>query len=151
MEFDCTEPSEFIDKCTDELGFIYLTDKSREELINHFYEKSDELYSNITEKQINYVKRLISLYKDKREELDVLINQKLKNWDMSRLAMIDKLILRMSLTEMLYIDDVPPKVSIAEGVEIAKEFSTKDSSRFVNGILDAVYNDTKHMNAKKVD
>ena len=35
MEFDCTEPSEFIDKCTDELGFIYLTDKSREELINH--------------------------------------------------------------------------------------------------------------------
>jgi len=128
-----------------------ISNSNEEELINHFYEKSDELYSNITEKQINYVKRLISLYKDKREELDVLINQKLKNWDMSRLAMIDKLILRMSLTEMLYIDDVPPKVSIAEGVEIAKEFSTKDSSRFVNGILDAVYNDTKHMNAKKVD
>ena len=137
--------------CLQSIYAMEISNSDEKELINHFYEKSDELYSNITDKQINYVKRLISLYKDKREELDVLINQKLKNWDMSRLAMIDKLILRMSLTEMLYIDDVPPKVSIAEGVEIAKEFSTKDSSRFVNGILDAVYNDTKHINAKEVD
>ena len=137
--------------CLQSIYAMEISNSDEKELINHFYEKSDELYSNVTEKQINYVKRLINLYKDKREELDVLINQKLKNWDMSRLAMIDKLILRMSLTEMLYIDDVPPKVSIAEGVEIAKEFSTKDSSRFVNGILDAVYNDTKHINAKRVD
>ena len=137
--------------CLQSIYAMEISNSDEKELINHFYENSDELYSNITEKQIIYVKRLINLYKDKREELDVLINQKLKNWDMSRLAMIDKLILRMSLTEMLYIDDVPPKVSIAEGVEIAKEFSTKDSSRFVNGILDAVYNDTKHINAKKVD
>ncbi len=137
--------------CLQSIYAMEISNSDEKELINHFYEKSDELYSNITEKQINYVKRLINLYKDKREELDIIINQKLKNWDMSRLAMIDKLILRMSLTEMLYIDDVPPKVSIAEGVEIAKEFSTKDSSRFVNGILDAVYNDTKHINTKKVD
>ena len=137
--------------CLQSIYAMEISNSDEKELINHFYENSDELYSNITEKQIIYVKRLINLYKDKREELDVLINQKLKNWDMSRLAMIDKLILRMSLTEMLYIDDVPPKVSIAEGVEIAKEFSTKDSSRFVNGILDAVYNDTKHINAKRVD
>ncbi len=137
--------------CLQSIYAMEISNSDEKELINHFYENSDELYSNITEKQINYVKRLINLYKDKREELDVLINQKLKNWDMSRLAMIDKLILRMSLTEMLYIDDVPPKVSIAEGVEIAKEFSTKDSSRFVNGILDAVYNDTQHIDAKEVD
>jgi N utilization substance protein B len=54
---------------------------------------------------------------------------------------MDKLILRLSLTEMLLVDEIPPKVSIAEGVEIAKDFSTKDSSSFVNGILDSVYND----------
>ena len=137
--------------CLQSIYAMEISNSDEKELINHFYENSDELYSNITEKQINYVKRLINLYKDKREELDIIINQKLKNWDMSRLAIIDKLILRMSLTEMLYIDDVPPKVSIAEGVEIAKKFSTKDSSRFVNGILDAVYNDTKHINAKEVD
>jgi N utilization substance protein B len=48
----------------------------------------------------------------------------------------------MALVEMVYVDDVPPKVSIAEGVEIAKQFSTADSSGFINGILDSVYNET---------
>ena len=48
----------------------------------------------------------------------------------------------MSLAEMLFEDKVPPKVSITEGVEIAKQFSTSDSSSFINGILDAIYNDT---------
>ena len=47
----------------------------------------------------------------------------------------------MALAEMLYEENVPPKVSIAEGVEIAKQFSTEDSSSFINGILDSVYND----------
>jgi N utilization substance protein B len=47
----------------------------------------------------------------------------------------------MALVEMMYIDEIPPKVSIAEGVEIAKEFSTEDSSSFINGILDSVYNE----------
>ena len=47
----------------------------------------------------------------------------------------------MSLAEMLYEKQVPPKVSITEGVEIAKEFSTQDSSGFINGILDSVYNE----------
>ena len=54
---------------------------------------------------------------------------------------MDKLILRMSLSEMLYENEVPPKVSITEGVEIAKQFSTAESSSFINGILDAIYND----------
>ena len=77
-----------------------------------------------------------------KEYVDELIQARLNNWDMSRLALIDKLILRMSTAEMFFMDEVPPKVSIAEGVEIAKIFSTKDSSSFVNGILDAIYNDT---------
>jgi N utilization substance protein B len=47
----------------------------------------------------------------------------------------------MSASEMIFIDEVPPKVSIVEGVEIAKVFSTEDSSNFVNGILDAIYNE----------
>ena len=73
--------------------------------------------------------------------LDKMIESKLVNWKIHRLALMDKMILRMSLSEMLYVDSVPPKVSIAEGVEIAKEFSTDDSSSFVNGILDAIYNE----------
>ena len=61
---------------------------------------------------------------------------------MKRVALIDKLILRLEISEMLQEESVPPKVSIVEGVEIAKLFSTDDSSRFVNGILDSVYNDS---------
>ena len=76
-----------------------------------------------------------------RDFIDKLIQERLKNWDISRLAIIDRIILRMSASEMFFIDEVPPKVSIAEGVEIAKVFSTKDSSSFVNGILDAIYNE----------
>ena len=76
-----------------------------------------------------------------RDFIDKLIQERLKNWDISRLAIIDRIILRMSASEMFFIDEVPPKVSIAEGVEIAKVFSIKDSSSFVNGILDAIYNE----------
>ena len=67
--------------------------------------------------------------------MDTIIKNKLNNWDITRLAAIDKAILRMSISEMLFIDEIPPKVSITEGVEIAKEFSTDDSSSFVNGIF----------------
>ncbi len=86
---------------------------------------------------------------DDKKKVDDLIELQLDNWDISRLALIDKIILRMSISEMLFIDDVPPKVSITEGVEIAKEFSTKDSSRFVNGILDAIYNKVYKNKVKK--
>tara|TARA_B100000029_G_scaffold12515_1_gene13203 strand:- start:2031 stop:2471 length:441 start_codon:yes stop_codon:yes gene_type:complete len=90
---------------------------------------------------IDYGKKLCDLTIDKVESIDGFIKNKSRNWDLNRIALIDKLILRMSLSEMLYIEEVPPKVSITEGVEIAKEFSTNDSSSFVNGILDSIYND----------
>lgn len=70
---------------------------------------------------------------------DSLIDTHLENWEFNRIALLDKLILRMAMTEMLYIPDVPPKAAISEAIEIAKEFSTEESSGFVNGILDAVY------------
>ena len=89
---------------------------------------------------IEYSKHLCNLTISNKYNVDSIIKSRLKNWDFSRITIMDRLILRMSLSEMLYEDKVPPKVSIAEGVEIAKEFSTNDSSSFINGILDAVYN-----------
>ena len=100
-----------------------------------------DLFDNIKEAQISYSQKLFDLLLVNEEYVDKLIQDRLNNWDMSRLALIDKLILRMSTAEMFFMDEVPPKVSIAEGVEIAKIFSTKDSSSFVNGILDAIYNE----------
>ena len=89
-----------------------------------------------------YSDRLICLTIKYKESSDGLIADRLKNWEMKRVSLMDRLILRLGISEMLHEDSVPPKVSIVEGVEIAKLFSTDDSSRFVNGILDSVYNDS---------
>ena len=91
---------------------------------------------------INYGGKLTRLAIKYQEGSDELIIARLKNWEMKRISLIDKLILRLEISEMLHEQSVPPKVSIVEGVEIAKLFSTDDSSRFVNGILDSVYNDS---------
>lgn len=73
-----------------------------------------------------------------REEADALIRKYCKNWDLPRIAAVDRNILRLAIFEMLHRDDIPPVVSINEAVDIAKKFSTQDSGRFVNGILDSV-------------
>jgi len=88
-----------------------------------------------------YAKKIFDLTFEKQDEMDKYIVEKSSNWDINRIGLIDKLIIRMSLAEMLYVNEVPPKVSIVEGVEIAKEYSTNDSGAFVNGILDSVYNE----------
>ena len=90
---------------------------------------------------IKYGKQLSNLIFQHAVKIDKLIKNRSKNWDIDRITLIDKLILRMALVEMIYMDEIPPKVSIAEGVEIAKQFSTEDSSSFINGILDSVYNE----------
>ena len=109
------------------------------EILDNF--NNDEALESINKEQIKYASMLFSLTIENKIELDKLIESKLVNWKIQRLALMDKMILRMSLSEMLYVESVPPKVSITEAVEIAKEFSTEDSSSFVNGILDAIYND----------
>ena len=113
----------------------------KDDLLDNFFQKSSEpLVENIKKSQIDYIQKLYETTISNKDEVDKIIEKKLNNWEMKRIAAIDKVILRMSISEMLYIDEVPPKVSITEGVEIAKVFSTDDSSSFVNGILDAVYN-----------
>ena len=99
---------------------------------------------------IKYGKQLSNLIFQHVVEADELIKNRSKNWDFDRITLIDKLILRMALVEMIYEDEVPPKVSIAEAVEIAKQFSTEDSSSFINRILDAVYNEILKKKEKTV-
>lgn len=75
---------------------------------------------------------------DHRDELDALIVKHAKNWELHRMATVDRNVLRLAVYEMLYRDDIPPVVSINEAVDIAKKYSTDDSGRFVNGILDSL-------------
>ena len=73
-----------------------------------------------------------------RDESDQIIKKHALNWELHRIAAVDRNILRLAIYEMLYRDDIPPVVSINEAVDIAKKFSTQDSGKFVNGILDKV-------------
>jgi len=73
-----------------------------------------------------------------RDAIDEHIKKHVKNWDFNRIAAVDRNILRLAIFEMLHREDIPPVVSINEAVDIAKKFSTEDSGKFVNGILDKV-------------
>lgn len=73
-----------------------------------------------------------------RDQADELIRRHAKNWELHRIAAVDRNILRLAIYEMLHREDIPPVVSINEAVDIAKKFSTQDSGKFVNGILDKV-------------
>jgi N utilization substance protein B len=75
---------------------------------------------------------------DHVDELDELAAAMAKNWSWNRIARIDRLILRLALAEMLFIEEIPVRVSIDEAIELAKSYSTDKSYSFVNGVLDGV-------------
>lgn len=95
-----------------------------------------------TEKEARrFAEKLFFRTLENEPELDEVIIKHIKNWEIQRLALIDRLILKMALCEFLYFDEIPTKVTINEAIEIAKKFSTGKSGRFVNGILDASLED----------
>jgi transcription antitermination protein NusB len=75
---------------------------------------------------------------DGLDRADAIIRSHVQNWDFERIALIDRVLLRLAICEMLSFEDIPPKVSINEAIEIAKRYSTPKSGQFINGILDAV-------------
>ena len=114
--------------------------------INNFQRQLDSFKSDIQ----SYALLLSNLSIENIDKLDKEIISRSKNWDSKRITLMDKLILRLVLAEIIFVDEVPPKVSIAEGIEIAKTMSTDDSSAFVNGILDSYFNDLlKNKNNRK--
>lgn len=84
----------------------------------------------------HYAEELIGGAITQQAEIDGRIRQLAHNWEFDRIARIDLAILRMAIYEMLYRKDIPPIVSINEAIDLSKQFSTADSKRFVNGILD---------------
>ena len=76
---------------------------------------------------------------DNQERIDSEIANHAEHWDISRLALVDKNIMRIAICELLYMPDIPSRVSINEAIEMAKKYSTLESSSFVNGILNAIF------------
>ncbi len=92
-----------------------------------------------------FTERLFNTSLNQKEWIRTQIEERLENWDITRVAIIDLLVLQMMIAEMIFLEDIPPKVSIAEGVEIARKYSTDESSSFVNGILDSVYHSLEEL------
>ena len=86
----------------------------------------------------DYATKLIVGIRRNREEVDGRISTVAENWDLYRMAVIDRNILRVACFEMLHLDDIPPKVAINEAIDLAKKYSTEESGSFVNGILDKI-------------
>ncbi len=89
----------------------------------------------------DFAKGLLQTVMEKADHLQSLIIPKLKNWDPERIALLDMIMMKMGVAEFLYFETIPPKVTINEYIDIAKEYSTPQSGQFVNGILDNIHKD----------
>ena len=85
-----------------------------------------------------YARRLVEALADRMGEVDALLGGHSERWDVDRMAIVDRNLLRIALAELLWFDDVPPKVAIDEAVTLAGRYGGADSPRFINGTLDAI-------------
>lgn len=86
-----------------------------------------------------YLRRVVSALEANLQEVDERLSESLQNWRLERLSSIDRAVLRLAATEILHLEDVPPRVSIQEAVRLAEQYGGDESGRFVNGVLDALY------------
>lgn len=93
-----------------------------------------------------FARSLLTTVLEKKEHLESLIVPKLKNWDPDRIAALDMIIMKMGVSEFLFFETIPPKVTINEYIDIAKEYSTQHSGQFVNGILDNIHKELVQQN-----
>lgn len=103
-----------------------------------------DLLGNIDSSEAyNFVIKLINEIVLNRSKIEELIKSKLNNWEYDKISVIDKILLEIGTAELLFFPEIPPKVTINEAIEIAKQYSTAQSGKFVNGILDAILNELK--------
>ena len=115
-----------------------ITKDSCKDSVKAFWEREPETEESVKE----FAGQLVKGVAENIKEIDAKITKYATNWQIDRMAVIDRNILRMATFEILYLDDIPPKVSINEAVDIAKKYGDKDSGKFVNGVLDKI-NKTK--------
>ena len=93
----------------------------------------------VAPRRVAYLELLLETLQDNLPEVDRVLQSALENWRLDRLSVMDRSILRLAAAELLYLEEIPPKVSIQEGIHLAEAYGGKDSPRFVNGVLDALY------------
>jgi N utilization substance protein B len=110
---------------------IDFTDYSYREALNIFYNNF-----NISNKLKDFVEILVKGVQENKDVIDKYIVKFSENWRIDRISDVDRNILRMAIFELLYLSDIPPKVTINEAIEISKIYGSDESFAFINGILD---------------
>ena len=94
---------------------------------------------HISPRRLPFIRGLMILLDDHLPELDRVLKRHLDNWSLARVSSIDRGVLRIGAAELMFCDDVPPKVAIQEAIRLAEAYGGRESPRFVNGVLDAIY------------
>jgi len=123
------------------IQFLYLSEMNEGEIENQL--KSFWENNSCQEDVQSFAENILNDIFDHKKEIDDKLEKYSDNWTLSRMAVIDRNLLRMAASELMYSKTVPSKVAIDEAVEIAKKFGTEDSPNFINGVLDRILKELK--------
>lgn len=112
-----------------------LSKNTIEETIENFKEDYE---MNLNTVDLEYITKVLEKVEENKEIIDKKIDEALTNWKIDRVSKVNLSILRLSIAEMMYLEDVPGKVSINEAIELTKKYSDEKSVSFINGVLDKI-------------
>lgn len=119
------------------MKLIYQAD-IHNEYIYDFFTSAYELMENTTPVNDQYFESVVKLFIECKTIVDTEISDNLKKWDLDRIGKVELAIMRLAVTEMMYVEDIPMKVSINEAVELAKTFADDNAPKYINGVLASV-------------
>ena len=123
------------------LQVLYGWDVSGSEMSLTDYAEKALARRRVADRYRPHLGRLLEVLEEHLPEVDGVLRDIMPNWRLERLAAVDRNVLRIGAAELLYVEEVPPKVAISEGITLAEKYGGRESPRFVNGVLDAIYHE----------
>ncbi len=121
------------------LQVLYQLDITKQDAVRAMAQRKEHF--SLKGERDDFVERIVLGVIEHRQEIDQLIEQYSENWRLDRMNLVDRNILRMATFELLYFEDIPPKVTLNEAIDLGKRYGTEDSGSFINGILDRIQNE----------
>ena len=121
------------------LQVLYQLDITKQDAVRAMAQRKEHFF--LKGERDDFVERIVLGVIEHRQEIDQLIEQYSENWRLDRMNLVDRNILRMATFELLYFEDIPPKVTLNEAIDLGKRYGTEDSGSFINGILDRIQNE----------
>lgn len=121
------------------LQTLYQSEITKEDTIRILPQLLDEFSPD--EGKDEFAEKLVIGVREHRHEIDRLIKQYSENWRLDRMPIIDRSILRMAIYELLYCEEIPPKVTLNEAIDLGKHYGSEESGSFINGVLDRIQNE----------